>query len=163
MRDCPSWRRDAPLWEKTIVCLHGIKQGIHVVLLMSFMLVAATMLGLFFKALFKVVSHPSETGILHAFGTLLVLWTVTELIHAELSVLGGHKFGVAVLLDVAIAALVRKMLISDFSGGAALVYGLVALVVLAVVRILITTTSQGSKTKAAKKAKQTESLPDLQH
>lgn len=119
--------------------VQGFKQIIHAILLTSFMGVAGFMFWQFILDIKQVAGHTTTTddGLLHAFGTLLVLWTVTELITAEISVMKGHRFGVAILVDVAIAAIVRKVLISDFKADTSLYVALVALVVMAFVRRVI--------------------------
>lgn len=125
-------------WRIIVLSMHRTQRTIHLMLLLAFMTVALFMFYFFAINLISALKHPThELGILSSFGTLLVLWTMTELIHAELMVLKGHKFGVVVLIDVAIATVIRQMLVTDFKAGINLIYFLVSLIVLSHVRFTI--------------------------
>lgn len=129
---------DSKPWRMVVLNMHRLQRSIHLILLSSFMLIAVFMFYSFVTSLITALRHPQvEAGILSSFGTLLVLWTITELIHAELMVLKGHKFGIVVLVDVAIATVIRKILVSDITIGINLIYFLISLIVLAYVRSLI--------------------------
>lgn len=56
-----------------------------------------------------------ETGILKILGTLLIIWAIVELLTAEIHHLKGAKFAVTVFITLAIAAVIRKILIATLS------------------------------------------------
>jgi uncharacterized membrane protein (DUF373 family) len=56
------------------------------------------------------------TATIHALGSLLILWTLSELLHSEIRHLRGEKIKVTIFVEVAIAALVRKLLIISTEG-----------------------------------------------
>ena len=56
-----------------------------------------------------------ETGILKILGTLLIIWAIGELMNAEIHHLKGGKFAVTAFLTLAIAAVIRKILIATLS------------------------------------------------
>jgi len=56
-----------------------------------------------------------ETGILKILGTLLIIWAIGELLNAEIHHLKGGKFAVTAFLTLAIAAVIRKILIATLS------------------------------------------------
>lgn len=133
---------DMPLGSKIIMLLQRMKISVHLTMLVSFFTIAVLMLGLFFKELYDVffhhVLHSSyATGFLHAFGTLLVLWTITELINSEIQVLRGHHFSVSILVDVAMAAVIRKILLSDFKIDMDFFVSILSLMALSYVRKVI--------------------------
>ena len=49
-------------------------------------------------------------GFLHGLGTLMLLWTVSALITAEIRYMRGHKLTVDTFVEVAIVVLVRKLI-----------------------------------------------------
>ncbi|PPQ33464.1 hypothetical protein CCR94_01680 [Rhodoblastus sphagnicola] len=49
-------------------------------------------------------------GFLHGLGTLMLLWTVSALITAEIRYMRGHKLNVDTFVEVAIVVLVRKLI-----------------------------------------------------
>lgn len=56
-----------------------------------------------------------EKGILTVLGSLLVLWAAIELIHEEISHLQGKGFAIGAFIMLAMAALIRKVLIYSLS------------------------------------------------
>jgi len=56
-----------------------------------------------------------EKGILTVLGSLLVLWAAIELIHEEINHLQGRGFAIGAFLMLAMAALIRKVLIYSLS------------------------------------------------
>lgn len=56
-----------------------------------------------------------EKGILTVLGSLLVLWASIELIHEEISHLQGKGFAIGAFIMLALAALIRKVLIYSLS------------------------------------------------
>lgn len=56
-----------------------------------------------------------EKGILTVLGSLLVLWAAIELIHEEIKHLQGKSFAIGTFIMLAMAALIRKILIYSLS------------------------------------------------
>jgi uncharacterized membrane protein (DUF373 family) len=56
-----------------------------------------------------------EKGILTVLGSLLVLWAAIELIHEEINHLQGKGFAIGAFIMLAMAALIRKILIYSLS------------------------------------------------
>ena len=56
-----------------------------------------------------------EKGVLSVLGSLLVLWAAIELIHEEIKHLQGHGFAIGAFIMLAMAALIRKILIYSLS------------------------------------------------
>jgi len=56
------------------------------------------------------------TATIHAMGSMLILWTLAELLHAEVRNLHGEKVKVTIFIEVAVAALVRKLLVISTEG-----------------------------------------------
>ena len=74
--------------------------------------------------------NPVEEGILTILGSLLILWAAIELIHQEISHLRGGGFALEVFITLAIAALIRKILIFSLSPAKSvdvLLYGILVL------------------------------------
>ena len=108
----------------------------HVVFSLALVITVALTMFVFAQDIYHIfVSGNLVEGTVHALGSLLVLWTLSELLHSESRALIGERIQVTVFIEVAIAAFVRKLLVASTEGvtleGAA-VY-LVSLLVLSIV------------------------------
>jgi hypothetical protein len=66
---------------------------------------------LFFLDVVAGFSHENMAqGFLHGLGTLMLLWTVSALITAEMRYMKGHKLQVDTFVEVAIVVLLRKLI-----------------------------------------------------
>ncbi|WP_029520694.1 protoglobin domain-containing protein [Persephonella sp. IF05-L8] len=83
----------------------------------ALILVALFVVGLFFYDVYQLIFGivPIDKGILMALGTLLVLWAVSELMQEEIKHLKGGGFAIGAFIGVALAALIRKILIVSLS------------------------------------------------
>jgi uncharacterized membrane protein (DUF373 family) len=83
----------------------------------ALVLVAFFAIGLFVYDVYLLIAvHTSiEQGILTTLGSLLILWAAIELIHEEIKHLRGGSFALEAFLTLAIAALIRKILIFSLS------------------------------------------------
>lgn len=111
------------------------------ILVMALMLVVPMVVGLFAYDIYLLVASKvsMEEGILKVLGSLLILWAASELMEEEVRHLRGEGFAIAAFLGLAIAAMIRKILITSLSndktfellsyGGALLALGMVYWVV----------------------------------
>lgn len=104
--------------EKTI--LTGLKKFnsyINFFLAGALALVAFFAVGLFVYDIYLLFfsNIGIEKGILTVLGSLLVLWAAIELIHEEINHLQGKGFAIGAFIMLAMAALIRKILIYSLS------------------------------------------------
>lgn len=105
---------------------------INFVLALALMLVAFFAIGLFCYDVYLLLSGQVaiEKGILTVLGSLLILWAAVELIHEEIKNLRGSGVALEAFIALAIAALIRKILIFSLSSEKVmdvLYYGLLVL------------------------------------
>jgi uncharacterized membrane protein (DUF373 family) len=98
----------------------------------ALVMVAFFAVGLFGYDVYLLFSgiNPVEQGILTTLGSLLILWAAIELIHQEMNHLRGGSFALEGFITLAIAALIRKILIFSLSPTKAmdvLLYGVLVL------------------------------------
>jgi len=104
--------------EKTI--LSGLKKFnsyINFFLAGALAVVAFFAIGLFVYDIYILFATDIgiEKGILTVLGSLLVLWAAIELIHEEINHLQGKGFAIGAFIMLAMAALIRKILIYSLS------------------------------------------------
>ncbi len=105
-------------FEKTI--LQGLKKFnsyVNFFLAGALALVAFFAIGLFSYDIYILffTDIGIEKGILTVLGSLLVLWAAIELIHEEINHLQGKGFAIGAFIMLALAALIRKILIYSLS------------------------------------------------
>ena len=83
----------------------------------ALVMVATFAIGLFgYDVYLLFAGHNAvEEGILTILGSLLILWAAIELIHQEMEHLRGGSFALEAFITLAIAALIRKILIFSLS------------------------------------------------
>ena len=104
--------------EKTLLgFLKKTSSYFNYLLAIALVMVAFFAVGLFGYDVYRLVSGQSaiEKGILTILGSLLILWAAIELIHEEMKHLRGGKFALEAFITLAIAALIRKILIFSLS------------------------------------------------
>jgi len=104
--------------EKTLLgVLKKTSSYFNYLLAVALVMVAFFAVGLFGYDVYLLFSGKSaiETGILTVLGSLLILWAAIELIHEEMNHLRGGKFALEAFIVLAIAALIRKILIFSLS------------------------------------------------
>lgn len=60
---------------------------------------------------FITTNSPFETTVINILGAMLIIWTIRELLEEEVKRLKGKKFALNVFISLAMAALLRKILI----------------------------------------------------
>ena len=104
--------------EKTLLgFLKKTSSFFNYLLAIALVMVAFFAIGLFGYDVYLLFSGQSaiEKGILTILGSLLILWAAIELIHQEMKHLRGGKFALEAFIILAIAALIRKILIFSLS------------------------------------------------
>ncbi len=104
--------------EKTLLgFLKKTSSYFNYLLAIALVMVAFFAIGLFGYDVYLLFSGQSaiEKGILTILGSLLILWAAIELIHEEMNHLRGGNFALEAFITLAIAALIRKILIFSLS------------------------------------------------
>ncbi|GJL77675.1 MAG: heme-binding sensor globin domain-containing protein [Nitrospinaceae bacterium] len=104
--------------EKTLLgVLKKTSSYFNYLLAIALVMVAFFAIGLFGYDVYLLFSGKEEIekGILTILGSLLILWAAIELIHEEMKHLRGGKFALEAFIALAIAALIRKILILSLS------------------------------------------------
>lgn len=88
-------------------------RGLHLMLGVALVIGSLMVLVLFLSDVYSAFAQKTlAEGFLHALGSLLILWTFSELLNSEIRYLKGGRLEVAVFIEVAIAATIRHVLIS---------------------------------------------------
>lgn len=106
------------MFEKGILqILKKVNSYVNMFLAASLALVAFFAIALFIYDIYLLVfgGVGIEKGILTVLGSLLVLWAAIELIHEEINHLQGKGFAIGAFIMLAMAALIRKVLIYSLS------------------------------------------------
>lgn len=118
-------------FEKSVLAsLKKFNSYVNFFLAGSLALVAFFAIGLFVYDIYLLFASDTgiEKGILTILGSLLVLWAAIELIHEEINHLQGKGFAIGAFIMLAMAALIRTVLIYSLSsekGNELLVIGIV--------------------------------------
>lgn len=122
---------------------------LHVFFGLALIITVLITLAIFFSEIISVFTTGTNlaNSMVHALGTLLILWTLSELLQSEIRHLRGEKIQVTIFIEVAIAALVRKLLILTTEGINVTQGGLylASLLILGIVHYLLTVRRSHSK------------------
>jgi uncharacterized membrane protein (DUF373 family) len=125
-------------------------RGLHLLMGIALIITSIMVVGLFFHDVYSAfTSRTFGSGMVHALGSLLILWTLSELLDAEITYLKGGFFKVGIFIEVSIAAVIRKILILSTEGLAineGALY-LVALLILGIVHWLLARCSRSCVVK----------------
>jgi len=93
------------------------KAYFNYLLMVALFFVATFAIGLFGYDVYLLFSPETtvEEGILATLGSLLILWATIELIEEEINHLSGGTSALAAFITLAIAALIRKILVVSLS------------------------------------------------
>ncbi len=82
-------------------------------LLVALIFISFLAVGLFLYDMYLLIAGevPFEAGIITTLGSLLILWAVIELMNEEIKYLKGGGFAITAFVSVALAAIIRKILI----------------------------------------------------
>lgn len=83
----------------------------HIVIGLALAISVLMFTWLFFADMHKAIDeHNLVHGFLHALGTLMLLWTVSALITAEIRYLEGNKLEIDTFVEVALVVMLRKVI-----------------------------------------------------
>ncbi len=101
---------------KLIGGLERFTHGLNLVLALALGFVSLAVVGLFFFDVSKIftLDHP-ENGIIAAFGSMLIIWMMIELLDTEIAHLKGRKIPIKIFVGVVIVAFLRKVLIASLA------------------------------------------------
>ncbi len=118
--------------KRLLASLKKASSYLNYMLAVALVMVAFFAVGLFGYDIYLLFSGQIdiEKGILTVLGSLLILWAAIELINEEIKHLRGGGFALEAFITLAIAALIRKIMIFSLSSEKAmdvLLYGLLVL------------------------------------
>lgn len=94
---------------KAMLWLNGFA---HVIIGLALAISVLMFTWLFFLDVKEAASaHNLVHGFLHALGTLMLLWSVSALISAEIRYLRGHKLLVETFIEVVLVMFLRKLIV----------------------------------------------------
>jgi uncharacterized membrane protein (DUF373 family)/truncated hemoglobin YjbI len=121
--------------------------GLNLILMIGLLAMALGVMGLFAYDVFGAFSSglaQLDKAVIKALGSLLILWMMIELLHAEVGYIRGGHFPVRGFLELALVAFIRKLFVAALEHADPLNFGLLlgALLVLGVIFYLVTRTEQ---------------------
>ncbi len=107
----------SPLEKKLFIFSKRYAEFIDVAILGALIIVSLFVIFLFGFDMYKLLFNrvPFEEGIVALLGSLLILWAVGELMNEEIKHFKGGGFGLTVFIGIALAAMIRKLLIASLS------------------------------------------------
>jgi len=116
-----------------------IMHGLNLVLMLGLLILAAGVTALLCTDVYFALSSSVEEGVIRALGSLLILWMMVELLHAQVEQLKGGKFHVRIFVDLAMVAFIRKIFVASLEGKDPWTFGLHigALLVLGIIYFLL--------------------------
>lgn len=94
---------------KAMLWLNGIA---HIIIGLALAISVLMFTWLFWQDVWESAhGHNLVHGFLHALGTLMLLWTISALITAEIRYLQGRKLEVETFIEVAMVVMVRKLIV----------------------------------------------------
>ncbi|MFO7802644.1 MAG: protoglobin domain-containing protein [Desulfovermiculus sp.] len=116
-----------------------IMHGLNLILMVGLLTLAAGVAVLLGSDVFFAITTNVEEGVIRALGSLLILWMMVELLHAQVEQLKGGKFNVRIFVDLAMVAFIRKIFVASLEDKDPWSFGLLigALLVLGVIYFLL--------------------------
>ncbi|MDZ7762386.1 MAG: protoglobin domain-containing protein [Desulfovermiculus sp.] len=116
-----------------------IMHGLNLVLMIGLLVLAAGVTVLLSTDIYYALTSNVEQGVIRALGSLLILWMMVELLHAQVEQLKGGKFHVRIFVDLAMVAFIRKIFVASIEGEDPWTFGMLigALLVLGIVYYLL--------------------------
>ena len=116
-----------------------IMHGLNLLLMIGLLALAAGVAALLSTDIYFALSSSVEQGVIRALGSLLILWMMVELLHAQVEQLKGGKFHVRIFVDLAMVAFIRKIFVASLEDEDPWSFGLLiaALLVLGIIYYLL--------------------------
>lgn len=94
---------------RAMLWLNGIA---HIIIGLALAMSVLMFTWLFFESVREAAhAHHLVQGFLHALGTLMLLWSVSALISAEIRYLQGNKLEVETFIEVGMVVVLRKLIV----------------------------------------------------
>jgi uncharacterized membrane protein (DUF373 family) len=95
-----------------IVAMRWLNGFAHIIIGLSLAISVLMFTWLFFAEVKEAIyAHNLVHGFLHALGTLMLLWSISALISAEIRYLQGGKLEVETFVEVAMVVVLRKVIV----------------------------------------------------
>jgi len=116
-----------------------VMHGLNLILMVGLLVLAAGVAVLLGSDVFFAITTSVEQGVIRALGSLLIMWMMVELLHAQVEQLKGGKFNVRIFVDLAMVAFIRKIFVASLEDKDPWSFGLHigALLVLGVIYFLL--------------------------
>ncbi len=116
-----------------------LMHGLNLILMVGLVAMAVGVASLLASDIFFALTASLEQGVIKAMGSLLILWMMIELLHAQVQQLKGGKFHVRIFVDLALVAFIRKVFVATIDEKDAVSFGLLltGLLILGVLYFLI--------------------------
>ncbi len=101
-----------------------INHGLNMILMVGLLVMAVGVSFLLGSDVVFALTADVEQGVIRALGSLLILWMMVELLHAQVQQLKGGKFHVRIFVDLALVAFIRKVFVASIEREEPLVFGL---------------------------------------
>ena len=108
--------------------------GLNLILVIGLVIMGIMVVGLFAYDVAHIFSGDMEKGLLGTLGALLMMWVVIELVDTEVKHLMGGKFAVKVFINVALVAVIRKLLVTTLKAEAEASY--LSIILIAAIAVL---------------------------
>jgi len=89
-----------------------LTHGLNLVLVLGLVAMTGAITALFISDVIRVPATRLDVGVIKALGSLLILWMMIELLHAEIRYLRGGRFTLRVFLELALVAFIRKLFVA---------------------------------------------------
>ena len=89
-----------------------LTHGLNLVLVLGLVAMTGAITALFISDVIRVPVTRLDMGVIKALGSLLILWMMIELLHAEIRYLRGGRFTLRVFLELALVAFIRKLFVA---------------------------------------------------
>lgn len=116
-----------------------LMHGLNLILMVGLVAMAVGVASLLASDIFFALTSSLEQGVIKAMGSLLILWMMIELLHAQVQQLKGGKFHVRIFVDLALVAFIRKVFVATIDKRDAVSFALLlaGLLILGVLYFLI--------------------------
>ena len=102
----------SPINRFTVRAMQLLNGLAHIVIGLALAVAVLMFSWLFFEDVRQAAgAHHLVQGFLHALGTLMLLWSVSALITAEIRYLQGHSLEVETFVEVAMVVVLRKLIV----------------------------------------------------